>query len=211
MSVIDIFPYLFLGHLFGDYVLQTGYIAAKKSKDIKVLGIHIGLLFLSQLVFVFGEGFGIKHFLAIAMLSGIHFLIDLIKFHCKTAFCNSWKYYLIDQLFHLLSLLSVAPFFDKVVPFLPRTVVTVGAIMIFNAYLIGILSHLIARNGTYKRDYIGYFMRMVAPITYFISVWSFLIYALLCGFLIYKKRSMFNLLNYVFTIIATITLLEVML
>lgn len=116
MSVIDIFPYLFLGHLFGDYVLQTGYIAAKKSKDIKVLGIHIGLLFLSQLVFVFGEGFGIKHFLAIAMLSGIHFLIDLIKFHCKTAFCNSWKYYLIDQLFHLLSLLSVAPFFRQSSP-----------------------------------------------------------------------------------------------
>ncbi|MGQ9855809.1 MAG: DUF3307 domain-containing protein [Fervidobacterium sp.] len=211
MSVLDIFPYLLFGHLFGDYVLQTGYIAAKKSKDIKVLGIHIVLILVSQLVFVFGKGFGVKEFIVIAMLSGIHFLIDLIKFHCKTVFCNSWKYYLIDQSFHLSSLIFVATFLDKVVPFLPRTVVSIGAVMIFNAYFIGILSHLIARNGTYKRDYIGYFMRMVAPVTYFISLWSFLIYALLCGYLISKKRSMFNLLNYVFTIISTVILLEVML
>ncbi|MFN6991946.1 MAG: DUF3307 domain-containing protein, partial [Fervidobacterium sp.] len=105
------FPYFFLGHLIGDYVLQNSYIAAKKGKDLKVLIFHIFLVFISQLLVIVGKGFTMEHFisvfLSIMLLSFIHFLIDMLKFLCKKSFCRTWYYYLFDQLLHVLSLTVV--------------------------------------------------------------------------------------------------------
>ncbi|WP_448375233.1 DUF3307 domain-containing protein [Fervidobacterium sp.] len=211
MSLWNIFPYLFLGHLFGDYVLQTNYIAAKKSKNMKVLFLHIFLVFLSQLFFLIGKNFGVFSIFIIFALSFVHLSIDLLKFYCKKRFCMTWYYYLIDQSMHITSLLLTGLFLKPLQPIFPRTLVVILSVMIFNGYFVSILSHLITSNGKYTRDYIGYGLRMIAPVLYYFSRYSLIVYAFFCIFVLFKQPTKFNVLNYIFTIISTIILMEVML
>lgn len=214
MSLRDIFPYLFLGHLFGDYVLQTSYIAAHKSKSLKVLGFHIFLVFASQLMFIVGKNFSFQVLGLICLLTVLHFLIDFLKFSCKNKFCTTWYYYLIDQSFHMLSLVFVGSLMTPVEPYLPRTVAVVLSVMIFNGYFVSILVHLLTSNGMYKRDYIGYVLRMAAPAIYIINPFLLVIYAVFCLIPVVKikrRGSMFNVLNYILTIFSTIILMGVML
>lgn len=204
------FPYFFLGHLIGDYVLQNGYIAAKKGKDLRVLGLHIFLVHVSQLFVLFGKHFGFREFIVVSSLGVVHFGIDYLKFLCKDKFCRTWYYYIIDQMMHMATLLLSTQFVN-VQPFLNRTFVVVLSISIFNGYFLSILVHFIVSNGIYKRDYVGYLFRMLAPLFYFFNVYSFIIYALSCLILITLRFSKSNLLNYLLTFISTIILMEVML
>ena len=204
------FPYFFLGHLIGDYVLQNGYIAAKKGKDLRVLGLHILLVYISQLLVLIGKQFGLREFTVVSCLGVVHFGIDYLKFLCKGKFCRTWYYYIIDQMMHMATLLLSTQFIN-VQPFLNRTFVVVLSISIFNGYFLSILVHFIVSNGIYKRDYVGYLFRMVAPLFYFFNVYSFIIYALSCLILITLRFSKSNLLNYLLTFISTIILMEVML
>ncbi|ANE41840.1 hypothetical protein JM64_07660 [Fervidobacterium ngatamarikiense] len=209
-----IFPYLFLGHLFGDYFLQISYIAANKSKNLKVLGLHIILVFLSQVLFIVGKNFDAQSLTMIGILSGIHFLIDLLKFLCKKKFCNTWYYYLFDQSLHVASLLLISSQLTYLEPFLPRTLAVLLSVMIFNGYFVSILVHLITSRGKYQRDYIGYALRMIAPIVYLLNPLFLIIYALFCLIPVFKfnKRGFkFNILNYITTIVSTIILMGVML
>ncbi|AFG34175.1 Protein of unknown function (DUF3307) [Fervidobacterium pennivorans DSM 9078] len=209
-----IFPYLFLGHLFGDYVLQVSYIATNKSKDLKVLGLHTVLVFFSQVLFIVGKNFSIKSLTMIGLLSGIHFLIDLLKFLCKKKFCNTWYYYLFDQSLHVLSLLFISSQLTHLEPVLPRTLVVLLSVMIFNGYFVSILVHLITSNGKYQRDYIGYALRMIAPIVYLLNPLFLIIYALFCLIPVFKfkkRGSKFNMLSYIITTVSTMILMGVML
>lgn len=204
------FPYFFLGHLIGDYVLQNGYIAAKKGKDIRVLGIHILLVYISQLVVLFGKDFSFREIIVVSFLGVSHFGIDYLKFLCKYKFCRTWYYYIIDQMMHMATLL-LSTQFVSVQPFLNRTFTVIVSIAIFNGYFLSILVHFIVSNGIYKRDYVGYLFRMLAPLFYFWNIYSFFIYALISLILITLRFSKTNLLNYLFTFISTIILMEVML
>ncbi|MGB4262956.1 MAG: DUF3307 domain-containing protein [Fervidobacterium sp.] len=214
-----IFPYFFLGHLVGDYILQNSYIAARKSKDLKVLLLHVFLIFASQLVFSLGKGFGLVQLLFVVLLSVLHFLIDFGKYKCKNGFCSTWWYYLIDQCLHLLSFLFVMVPFSDVDFFLNRNLVVVLCVMIFNAYFISFLVHFITSNGVYKRDYLGYLFRMVAPVLYYFSPIVFIVYEVLIFLPVWKaikhsKSKSITLsvtLNYVFTLFASIILTGVML
>jgi len=211
VSLWEIFPYLFLGHLFGDYVLQTNYIAARKSKSLKVLRLHIFLVLLSQLFFLMGNNFCLVQFSLVLLLSVIHLSIDLLKFYCKKRFCITWYYYIIDQAMHISSLIFIGLFIGPLQPILLRTLSVILSVMIFNGYFVGILSHLITSNGRYTRDYIGYVLRMAAPILYYIAPYLMLVYATLLIAVLFKKNTAFNILNYIFTIFSTIILMEVML
>jgi len=211
-SIKYLFPYLFLGHLAGDYIFQNSYIAMRKNKDIRVLILHIVIVFLSQLSFISGKDLTLKSFGAIVMLSIAHFFIDVGKFLCKKRFCQTWYYYLIDQSFHIATLLITAIYLGKTVqPFFNRFFVVILSVAVFNGYFLSILVHFITSNGIYKRDYVGYLMRMVAPIFYILNIYAFVIYALSCLILVIIKPSKSIILNYLTTIVSTIILLEVML
>lgn len=213
-----LFPYFFLGHLIGDYVLQNSYIAARKGKDLKVLIFHIFLVFMSQLLVIVGKGFTMEHFisvfLSIVFLSLIHFFIDMLKYLCKKSFCRTWYYYLFDQLLHVLSLIVIILLMTNLGEYqllIPRTLAVLLSVSVFNGYFLGILTHFIISSGAYKRDYIGYALRMISPFFYIINIYAYMIYALFCLAVLIYRYSKSNLLNYIFTLILTIILLEVML
>lgn len=209
-KLIYYFPYLFLGHLIGDYVLQNSYIAARKGKDIRVLGLHVLLVYLSQLLVIVGINFDSYEFIVVSLMGVTHFGIDYLKLSCKNRFCRTWYYYILDQLMHATTLL-IASFFMDVQPFFNRTLTVMFSISIFNGYFISILVYFILSNGNYKRDYIGYLLRMLAPFFYFLNIYYFIIYALICLVFISLHFSKANLLNYLLTFISTIILMEVML
>jgi hypothetical protein len=210
-KVFYIFPYFFLGHLFGDYVIQTNYIAAYKGKSLKVLTLHILLVFCSQTIFLLGKGFALKELLVVIALSLTHFSIDLVKFLCKKTFCKKWYYYLFDQFLHIITLVIASTYFSNVQPFLNRTLAVVLAVSIFNGYFLSILVHFLISNGIYKRDYLGYFLRMSAPVFYIANIYLFIIYVLFCLLLIVQKSKESYILNYILTVISTVVLMEVML
>lgn len=209
----EVFPYFFLGHLLGDYVFQTGYIARHKSTRFVVLIGHALIIFCCQTASLMGRNFGVPQALSVIGLSGLHLGIDLVKKNCHTTFCKSWAYYLIDQGVHVLSFLPFVPIFSAVRFFIERPVTVVASVMIFNAYFIGILVHLMTSDREYRRDYAGYVLRMLAPVSYHISRAAFAVYvfAMLLVVIRYsrKRRSVF--LDYVFSTTSTIILMEVML
>jgi len=218
-SLWYIFPYFFLGHLVGDYMLQNGYIAARKSKDLRVLLLHITLICISQLVFLLGRGFGVLQFIFVLLLSAFHFLIDFGKYKCKRNFCNTWWYYLLDQVFHILSFFVVMVPFSSVDFFLSHDLVVVLSVMLFNGYFISILVHFITSDGIYKRDYLGYLFRMVAPVLYYVSTTVFFIYAAIMLLFVWrivkrsKSKSIISsvIINYILTLSSSIILTGVML
>lgn len=208
-----VFPYFFLGHLFGDYVFQTGYIARYKSNKLLVLVEHVFIVFLCQLASLAGRGFGATQLFSVVALSGVHMGVDLVKKKCKTEFCRSWIYYLVDQGLHVLSFIPFMFFFRDVAFFVPRTVAVVASVMVFNGYFIGILVHLMTSDKEYRRDYVGYVLRMLAPVLYLLGTRYFLVYAvaMMVVTVRYSKKKKSVLFDYLFSVTSTIILLEVML
>ena len=158
---MDAFFHLYLGHLFGDYVLQNGWIARNKGKRKSVLFLHVFLVFTSHIVFALGIGFGFIQFLSILAIGAIHYLLDSMKIKF---FPTGWKGYVLDQLLHALTLFSFSWAFTNVSFFLPGWITVRLALSIFNAYLIGILFHTVFNNDrAYRRDLLGYVYRAVVP------------------------------------------------
>ncbi len=158
---MDAFLHLYLGHLFGDYVLQNGWIARNKGKRKSVLFLHVFLVFLSHIVFALGIGFGIIQFLSILAIGVIHYLLDSMKIKF---FPTGWKGYIFDQMLHALAVFFFSWNLTSVSFFLPEWITIRLALSIFNAYLIGILFHTVFNNDkAYRRDLLGYVYRGVVP------------------------------------------------
>ncbi len=158
---MDAFFHLYLGHLFGDYVLQSGWIARNKMRRKSVLFLHVFLVFISHIVFALGLGFGTVQFLSILSIGAIHYLLDSMKIKF---FPTGWKGYILDQLLHALVVLAFSWAFTDVSFFLPDWITIKIALSIFNAYLIGILFHAVFNNEkAYKRDLLGYVYRAIVP------------------------------------------------
>ena len=105
----DSFFILWLGHLFGDYVLQNGYIAKRKERNLGVLLIHVMLVGASHLLF-FLPSFNGNILAAVGFVVAAHFLIDYSKFRLsKFQWVSTPWYYLFDQGLHISTLLIVAP------------------------------------------------------------------------------------------------------
>jgi len=106
----------------------------------------------------------------------------------------------------VLSLLFISSQLTHLEPVLPRTLVVLLSVMIFNGYFVSILVHLITSNGKYQRDYIGYALRMIAPIVYLLNPLFLIIYALFCLIPVFKfkkRGSKFNMLSYIITTVST--------
>ena len=158
---MDAFFHLYLGHLFGDYVLQNGWIARNKGKRKSVLFLHAFLVFLSHLVFALGIGFGIFQFLSILTIGVIHYLLDSMKIRF---FPTGWRGYIFDQLLHAFTVFVFSWNLTNVSFFLPEWITIRLALSIFNAYLIGILFHTVFNNDkAYRRDFLGYVYRGAVP------------------------------------------------
>ncbi|KJS85813.1 MAG: hypothetical protein JM58_07715 [Peptococcaceae bacterium BICA1-8] len=101
-----------LGHLLGDFVLQTEKIAEQKSSSKKALLIHGGIITLVQVFLL--SFYGILG-IWVGLVSGfLHLGVDLLKTYIsKGKLLSEFFLYIIDQFVHLLILLLVILIFLK--------------------------------------------------------------------------------------------------
>jgi len=103
---MDILFVLILGHLAGDYALQTDYMAAGKGKSLKVLSSHVlvyvltiwAAFWLYALLYQPGLALKTATLLSLAALFILHWLQDFLKSRLRN--CSKQIYYL-DQVMHL--------------------------------------------------------------------------------------------------------------
>ena len=167
--MLSAFVHLYLGHLFGDYVLQNGWIAIGKLRSRLVLLLHVLLVTASHAVFAYGKGFGWRQLLAILGIGTLHYIADATKIKLSP---KGWIGYSVDQFVHVLIILTFAVLFKDVSFWLPEWISYRFAFSIFNAYLIGILFHTVFNSGGYKRDVLGYVFRGALP--WIGNVWAML-------------------------------------
>ncbi|MFZ5967116.1 MAG: DUF3307 domain-containing protein [Bacillota bacterium] len=144
------FEYLLLGHLFGDFVLQTNNIAKNKLESWKWTAIHSIIVTLSMLVFLMPFNWRVVGWV---LLNGImHFIVDTIKLRLVI---RSWSgqaiYFLFDQIVHIGIIYTISHFVGKnlTYPFLSETVVrfllvflfVVSFACIFTQYILKIIFH----------------------------------------------------------------------
>jgi hypothetical protein len=105
------FFYFLIGHLVGDFLLQTGTIAKNKSKNIFYLLLHIFLVFLATaLLFLPYLKFKIV-WIALFVNAFIHFFIDFAKIKLEKKFKNKiLAFFCLDQILHLVVILFLSYF-----------------------------------------------------------------------------------------------------
>ncbi|MBU9712030.1 DUF3307 domain-containing protein [Evansella tamaricis] len=117
---------LLLAHLIGDFYFQTDKMVKNKRKFLKRHLIHQFLLGFIALFFIYlfleGTSFWYHVILPVILLTCAHWLIDIGKIKAEAQLegkfgkLNSWKgaLFVIDQLFHLLSIVLISLWFFQV-------------------------------------------------------------------------------------------------
>lgn len=126
---------LLLAHIITDFVLQSErLIALKRIKKAKAPFLYIHAILAGLLTYVIIQDWSM--WLAPLIISISHFFIDLWKLHQKS---DSLRFFLLDQLFHILILFLVWLFitenFDQFIPFLTNALGST----VFLVYLTGFL------------------------------------------------------------------------
>ncbi|AEX84525.1 hypothetical protein XO10_00335 [Marinitoga sp. 1135] len=173
----EIFFYFLLTHLVGDYVFQNGYIAKYKNSKLKVLILHVCIIFLSMIILMYPSSLKINNLIVIITLTIIHFAIDTIKFKNRTKkVFNTHTYYIIDQVMHFSSLLMASFFYETDHFLISQQYVKLIAVGLFNAYFVSLLFYMIdGFSKPYTRDYLGYFFRFSLPFIKYYGDMYFLI------------------------------------
>lgn len=104
------FSWLIMGHLAGDFLFQTRWMAERKRHDFLVLSIHS--LIYTAVVWLFSLGFGGLSLSALIVLFLSHFFLDkrfFVEWWTKniTGSSETWISIVIDQTFHLLVLVLI--------------------------------------------------------------------------------------------------------
>lgn len=112
----DLLFFLLLGHVFGDYALQTDHMAQTKGTSKSVLSLHVLIYtltigffwWLGDVITVTPGFFTTTHLLVLAALYVQHWLQDYLK----TARSNGSKQaFFIDQALHIAALYIIRLFF----------------------------------------------------------------------------------------------------
>ncbi len=137
-----ILAYFILAHLLGDFVLQSNALVKwKKHSKTGVFAhvlVHFGLnLLLFAPFLLYGQKWPLY---AAIILFGLHFLIDQCKINYDLKHDKKVKPFLLDQLFHFLSIFAVYTVFKPLYQPLPET----GLIAVYsNLRIIYFLSFIV--------------------------------------------------------------------
>lgn len=112
---MTVFSYLLIGHLIGDFLFQTSWMAKFKATKWIPLVVHCLVYTISVTVIVF-LGYGILPILAVLLLFISHMFLDRrifvswwVKHIMKTEGAESkWLCIMVDQIFHMIILGAVA-------------------------------------------------------------------------------------------------------
>lgn len=116
---MNLFTYLVLGHLVGDYLLQNSWMAMNKANKWIPLLTHCLIYTLSLLAAMFIGGFSVTGFV-VAIIFISHVFLDkriFVFWWTRTIMGvkspeGNWLTIMVDQVFHLLILGFVAHFFS---------------------------------------------------------------------------------------------------
>lgn len=102
---------LLIGHMLGDYYLQSDNMAIKKELSFGVLLLHGVLYTLAMLVAILPV-YSFEVLIYTLIIAAIHFVIDVFKYILVVDDKYESKMFIIDQLLHLITIFSVL-FFMK--------------------------------------------------------------------------------------------------
>ncbi len=101
------FYYLLLGHLIGDFVLQTDKIAENKGRHWKWNLLHV--LVVTLCIFLFSYTFGTLLLVMVLLNGPIHFVLDYYKNRIgKVLHFSDLVSFLMDQLIHIILLYFIS-------------------------------------------------------------------------------------------------------
>ncbi len=172
------FFYLLLGHLIGDFVLQTDKIAENKGRRWKWNLLHV--LVVTFCILVFSYSFGIPLIFLVLLNGVVHFVLD---FHKKDIMgilhLSELQGFLFDQLLHILLLFLVSQAADygtkQLLDFKTvRLLIVLALVTSFSAVLTQfILSALFPRtdNSFFKdgEKHVGILTRLYAAVVFYLS------------------------------------------
>ena len=129
---------LLLAHIITDFLLQSEkLISQKRVKKGSAPFLYLHSLLAGLLTYLIVQDWSM--WLVSIIISVTHFFIDLWKLHKES---DSLKYFLLDQLFHMLVLLGVWLFltdsFDQVIPFITSFFTSEVYLCLLIGYLITI-------------------------------------------------------------------------
>ena len=102
-----------IGHMLGDYYLQSNRMAIKKESSFLYLLLH-GILYTAAMALVILPVYSFDLLVFSLTVSGVHFLIDLIKFIIVVDHKYESKMFVIDQLLFLLTIFIMLFFIEYV-------------------------------------------------------------------------------------------------
>jgi hypothetical protein len=108
--------YLILGHLAGDFLLQPNILIKWKQKSPQGMLFHVLVHFLVNFVLLLPFLTDISVILGLFTLSAAHFVIDSVKIQKEAAGRRFRRYFLIDQMSHLLAIFGVGYLIKDFVP-----------------------------------------------------------------------------------------------
>lgn len=111
MSPFDV---LFIGHLIGDFLFQTNWMATQKSQNWVALLVHVTVYTLTVSIVTFILGAGLSAW-GIAVVFVSHFIVDkrtlapwwVASVMRTTGQDSGWLGLVVDQVFHILILALV--------------------------------------------------------------------------------------------------------
>lgn len=100
-----------IGHILGDFYLQSNELAKNKNQSFNKLILH-GSIYLFSMAFIFIPVFGLIFLKWIVLVSLIHFLVDWTMFYLSNnhRIVDKNSIYLFDQLIHLITILIITGF-----------------------------------------------------------------------------------------------------
>jgi hypothetical protein len=108
---------MLIGHLIGDYLFQTSWMASNKAKQWIPLLVHsvVYTIIVTTVVYL---GYGLLPFLAIILILGSHIILDrrtFVQWWVKNVMNSNdkeagWLMIMADQIFHLIILSGIAHF-----------------------------------------------------------------------------------------------------
>ena len=105
---MNLFDWLIVGHLVGDFILQTRWMAAKKATEWPPLIAHSAVY--TAVLFLFAQMAGGLSFQAAAVIFGSHLLLDKRIFtnywsqRIASQEANGWLRIMVDQTCHVIVL-----------------------------------------------------------------------------------------------------------
>lgn len=111
----EYFLLIFIGHILGDFYVQTQNISIKKNKGFKWVLFH-GLLYFFAVFLVSIPVMSIEIFFVVLFTSLLHLIVDGIKYAYikKIENINERNIFLIDQLLHIILILATVYFMFKI-------------------------------------------------------------------------------------------------